>query len=60
MQHVTQQKNFGRGRVINMKDDFELLIQDIKNGNVQDLDWNIMLKLIRYLIQEREHENDLK
>ena len=62
MQHVMQQKNFGRGRVINMEKnaDYEALINDIKNGNVQGIDWAMMCKIVRYLIDERDQENDLK
>ena len=62
MRHVMQQKNFGRGRVINMEKnaDYEALINDIKNGNVQGIDWAMMCKIVRYLIDERDQENDLK
>lgn len=40
--------------------DYEALINDIKNGNVQGIDWDMMCKLVRYLIDERDQENDLK
>ena len=40
--------------------DYETLINDIKNGNVQGIDWAMMCKLVVYLIDEREQENDLK
>ena len=65
MQHVMQRKNFGRGRVINMgnEKDIDALIKDIKQGNVQDISWEILLKLTAQLAKEREAqetENDLK
>ena len=62
MRHVTQQKNSGKGRVINMEknEDYEALINDIKNGNVQGIDWAMMCRIVKYLIDERDQENDLK
>lgn len=66
MQHVMQQKNFGRGREIKMDNkgsDVDKLIDDIKQGNVQDISWEIMLKLTAQMAKEREEqetENDLK
>lgn len=41
-------------------EDYEALINDIKNGNVQGIDWAMMCGLVKYLIDERDQENDLK
>ena len=59
MQHVTQQRNFGKGRVINMRakvEDIDTLIDDIKQGNVQCISWEIILKLLAELAKYREQE----
>lgn len=43
--------------------DIDMLIKDIKQGNVQDISWEILLKLTAQLAKEREAqetENDLK
>ena len=47
----------------NKGSDIDKLIDDIKKGNVQDISWEIMLKLTAQLAKEREEretENDLK
>lgn len=64
MQQDMQQRNFGRGRVINMSNqDIDNLIYDIKNGNVQSISWDIIVKLLAELSKMRkiqQQEDDLK
>lgn len=64
MQQDMQQRNFGRGKEINMSgQDIDSLIYDIKNGNVQAISWDIIVKLLAELSKMRkvqQQEDDLK
>lgn len=59
-----QQRNFGRGKEINMSNqDIDNLIYDIRNGNVQNISWDLILKLLAELSKMRkmqQQEDDLK
>ena len=64
MQQDMQQRNFGRGKEINMSNqDIDTLIYDIKNGNVQNVSWDLILKLLAELSKMRkiqQQDDDLK
>lgn len=64
MQQDMQQRNFGRGKEINMSSqDIDNLIYDIKNGNVQSISWDVIVKLLAELSKMRkiqQQDDDLK